>query len=103
MARITISLDDKLATTVRDFADASGVSQSALLRSLLHEVQPSFDTALAMYRQAKVAGDQGKQVLRASSKKMEEILPQQQNFLRSWNELMAATQQQIDDLDGGHE
>lgn len=103
MARITISLDDDLATTVREFAAASGVSQSALLRSLLHEVKPSFDIALNMFRQAKAAGDQGKQVLRDSSKRMEELLPQQQNFVRSWNELLAATQDEMDSLGGPRE
>lgn len=98
MARITISLDDDTAKMVHEFADASGVSQSALLRSLLHEVKPSFDVALNMYRQAKAAGEQGKEVLRESSKRMENLLPQQQNFVRSWNELLAATQDEMDKL-----
>lgn len=103
MARITISLDDDTAQMVRDFADASGVSQSALLRSLLHEVKPSFDTALTLFRQAKAAGDQGKEVLRASSQRMENLVPQQQNFVRSWNELLAATQDEMDNLGGPRE
>ena len=96
LVRVTVTLDSKTLDVITQFAKLSGVSRSALLRSLLAEVAPQLSKAVDLYQAAQSAGEQSKAIIGQSVRQMEAVVPQQQAFLRSWNELLAATQEQLE-------
>ena len=97
MQRLTISLDDRTYKAVKDFAQASQVSTSALMRSMLVELVPTFERSVDLYKMAQEAGEQGKKSLLQKATRLESTVPAQQELLRSYKTLMAQVQEAMDD------
>lgn len=97
MQRLTISLDDRTYKAVKDFAHASHVSTSALMRSMLVELVPTFERSVDLYKMAQEAGEQGKKSLLQAATRLESTVPAQQELLRSYKTLMAQVQEALDD------
>lgn len=97
MQRLTISLDDRTYKAVKDFAQASHVSTSALMRSMLVELVPTFERSVDLYKMAQEAGEQGKKSLLQTATRLESTVPAQQELLRSYKTLMAQVQEAMDD------
>lgn len=97
MQRLTISLDDRTYKAVKNFAQSSHVSTSALMRSMLVELVPTFERSVDLYKMAQEAGEQGKKSLLQTAKRLESTVPAQQELLRSYKTLMAQVQEAMDD------
>lgn len=97
MQRLTISLDDRTYKAVKDFAQTSQVSTSALMRSMLVELVPTFERSVDLYKMAQEAWEQGKKSLLRKATKLESTVPAQQELLRSYKTLMAQVQEAMDD------
>lgn len=97
MQRLTISLDDRTYKAVKDFAQASQVSTSALMRSMLVDLVPTFERSVDLYKMAQEAWEQGKKSLLRKATKLEFTAPAQQELLRAYKTLMAQVQEAMDD------
>lgn len=96
MKRLTISLDDRTYSAVKNFAQASQTSASALMRSMLAELVPMFERSVALYTMAQEAGEQGKKSLLQTATRLESTVPAQQELLRSYKTLIAQVQEAMD-------
>lgn len=105
MKRLTINIDDRSAKMLADYSAASGVSQSAVVRSMLASVTPVFEQSVALYNRAQHCGAQSVQVLqRAADRIQSDVIPQQQQFLMNWNALIAKTSEDVEKAaNGGHD
>lgn len=99
MKRMTISLDDRTYMAVKNFAQASQTSTSALMRSMLVEMVPMFERSVDLYRMAQAAGEQGKKSLLQTASRLESTVPAQQELLRSYKTLVAQVGEALDDGD----
>lgn len=97
MKRLTISLDDRTYAAVKNFAQASQTSSSALMRSMLAELVPMFERSVDLYRMAQEAGEQGKKSLLQTATKLESTRPAQQELLRSYKSLVAQVGEALGD------
>jgi hypothetical protein len=96
MKRLTISLDDRTYMAVKNFAQASQTSTSALMRSMLVEMVPMFERSVDLYRMAQEAGEQGKKSLLQTASRLESTVPAQQELLRSYKTLVAQVGEAMD-------
>lgn len=96
MKRLTISLDDRTYSAVKNFAQVSQTSASALMRSMLAELVPMFERSVDLYRMAQEAGEQGKKSLAQTATRLESTVPAQQELLRSYKTLIAQVQEAMD-------
>lgn len=96
MKRMTISLDDRTYMAVKNFAQASQTSTSALMRSMLVEMVPMFERSVDLYRMAQAAGEQGKKTLLQTASRLESTVPAQQELLRSYKTLVAQVGEAMD-------
>ena len=97
MKRLTVSIDDKLAKTLADYASCAGCSQASVVRGVLLALEPTLDSSVSVYRRAQDCGVQTKQVLQRAAEKMgTDILPRQQAFVREWNAMLANLSEDID-------
>ena len=97
MQRLTINLDDRTYKAVKDFAQVSQVSTSALMRSMLVDLVPTFERSVDLYKMAQEAWEQGRKSLLQKATKLESTVPAQQELLRSYKALMAQVQEAMDD------
>lgn len=74
---------------VKNFAQVSHTSSSALMRSMLAEMVPMFERSVDLYRMAQEAGEQGKNSLLQTASRLESTVPAQQELLRSYKALVA--------------
>ena len=105
MKRLTVNIDDRAADMLASYSAITGVSQSAVVRSLLAAITPTFEQSVALYRRAQDAGTQSVQVLQRAAEQMEiDVMPKQQQFLRDWNALIAKTSEEVERAaHGGHD
>ena len=97
MKRLTVTIDDKSAQTLAEFASLSACSQASVVRSLLAAVSPTLQQSVDLYKRAQDCGNQSVQVLQRAAARMDsDIMPKQQAFLRDWNALLARTSEDIE-------
>lgn len=104
MKRLTVSIDDKLAKTLEEYAAAAGCSQASIVRGMLLAIAPTLHSSVVLYKRAQDVGAETQKVLKQAANRLDtEMVPRQQAFVRDWNAMVA---QMAEDLEkaanGGH-
>lgn len=81
---------------VKNFAQVSQTSSSALMRSMLADLVPMFERSVDLYRMAQDAGEQGRKSLLKTASRLESTVPAQQELLRSYKSLVAQVGEALD-------